>query len=194
MQSYVITLFEHENSQKLLQDCLDSCSKWGWSAEPFPATLGTAVTAQHYERAGLYLNPNTKIYQRKGHQGCFFSHWRLWHQCVELNQPIIVLETDAVIQGPLPTVDLSAGIQKFHRDRGTKTGTTGTWSKGAHAYAIAPDQAAALIQGIRETEVKPSDKCIGTRFVSWKHLDYDLVTLNTRRGPSTTAKPFRINT
>ena len=188
MQCYVITLFEHKNSRQLLQDCLSSCGKWGWSAEPFPATLGTTVTAQDYDSAGLYLNPATKIYNRPGHQGCFFSHWRLWNQCVKLDKPIIVLETDAIIQGPLPAVDLSKGIQKFHRDRGTKTGTTGSWSKGAHAYAIAPDQAVALIEGIKSTEVKPSDKCIGTRFVSWHHLDYDLVTLNPNRGPSTTAK------
>ena len=194
MQAYVITLFEHENSQRLLQDCLTSCSKWGWSAEPFAATLGSTVTAQDYDSAGLYLNPNTKIYQRPGHQGCFFSHWRLWHKCVELNQPIVVLETDAVIQGPLPAVDLSGGIQKLHRDRGTKSGTTGTWSKGAHGYVLNPTQAAALITGIKSTEVKPSDKCIGTAFVPWRHLDWDLVTLNPARGPSTTAKPFRINT
>ena len=194
MQSYVITLFEHANSQRLLQDCLASCSKWGWSAEPFPATLGTTVTAQDYISAGLYLNPNTKIYQRLGAQGCFFSHWRLWHKCREMNQPIIVLETDAVVQGPMPDVDLSKGIQKFHQDRGTKTGTTGTWSKGAHAYALNPQQATAMIEGIKATEVKPSDKCIGTQFVPWQHWNWNLVELNTQRGLSTTAKPFRINT
>jgi hypothetical protein len=194
MQCYVITLFEHENSQRLLQDCVVSCRKWGWSAEPFPATLGSAVTAQDYISAGLYLNPNTKIYQRLGAQGCFFSHWRLWHKCREMNEPIVVLETDAIVQGPMPDMDLSLGIVKLHQDRGTKTGTTGTWSKGSHAYALNPQQAAALIAGIRATEVKPSDKCIGTQFVPWRHWDWNLVQLNSRRGASTTAKPFRINT
>jgi hypothetical protein len=194
MQCYVITLFEHENSQRLLQDCVASCRKWGWSAEPFPATLGSAVTAQDYISAGLYLNPNTKIYQRLGAQGCFFSHWRLWHKCREMNEPIVVLETDAIVQGPMPDMDLSLGIVKLHQDRGTKTGTTGTWSKGSHAYALNPQQAAALIAGIRATEVKPSDKCIGTQFVPWRHWDWNLVQLNSRRGASTTAKPFRINT
>jgi hypothetical protein len=194
MQSYVITLFEHENSQRLLQDCLASCRKWGWSAEPSLATLGSSVTALDYERAGLYLNPNTKVYQRPGAQGCFFSHWHLWHRCVELNQPIVVLETDAVVQGPLLDLDLSMGIVKLHQDRGTKMGTTGTWSKGSHAYALNPQQAAALITGIQATEVKPSDKCIGTQFVPWRHWDWNLVELNPRRGLSTTAKPFRINT
>jgi hypothetical protein len=193
MRSYIITL-DTDHSKKLLQDCISSCQKWGWSAEPFPATLGTAVTALDYKRAGLYLNPNTKIYQRPGAQGCFFSHWRLWHRCIELNEPIVVLETDAVVRGPMPQLDLSLGIQKFHQDRGTKTGTTGTWSKGAHAYALNPQQAAALIAGIQATEVKPSDKCIGTQFVHWQHWDWNLVELNSRRGPSTTAKPFRINT
>ena len=193
MRSYIITL-DTDHSKKLLQDCISSSQKWGWSAEPFPATLGTAVTALDYKRAGLYLNPNTKIYQRPGAQGCFFSHWRLWHRCIELNEPIVVLETDAVVRGPMPQLDLSLGIQKFHQDRGTKTGTTGTWSKGAHAYALNPQQAAALIAGIQATEVKPSDKCIGTQFVHWRHWDWNLVELNSNRGPSTTAKSFRINT
>jgi hypothetical protein len=37
----------------------------------------------------------------------------LWHRCVELDESIIILETDAVIQGPVPCIDLSQGIQKF---------------------------------------------------------------------------------
>ncbi|MGF1751226.1 glycosyltransferase family 25 protein [Vibrio cionasavignyae] len=29
-----------------------------------------------------------------GEKGCFASHYRLWQQCVELNQPILILEDD----------------------------------------------------------------------------------------------------
>jgi hypothetical protein len=33
-----------------------------WPAETFSAALGTAVTAQHYERAGLYATTNAILY------------------------------------------------------------------------------------------------------------------------------------
>lgn len=188
MQGYVITLQTRPHSQALLQDCLASCQQWGWSAQPYWAVDGATVTPKHYTDLGLYLNPQTKIARRPGAQGCFFSHWNLWNLCVEQDQPMVIFESDAVIQGPMPVVDLSNGIVKFHTDRGTKTGFTGTWSKGAHAYAIAPAQAQALITGIRDTEVKPADKCIGTRFVAWQHWPFDLVTLNHKRGISTTSR------
>lgn len=188
MQCYVIALQNNPHSQALLTDCLASCRKWGWSAEPYWAVVGSDITPVYFENIGLYLNPNTKIAGRPGAQGCFLSHWNLWNLCVQKNSPIVVLESDAVIQGAMPVYDPGGGIQKFHTDRGTKTGFTGTWSKGAHAYALAPKHAQALIQGITDTEVKPADKCIGTRFVPWQHLAVDLVKLNPRRGPSTTAR------
>ena len=188
MQCYVITLQNNSHSQALLTDCLASCQQWGWSAQPYWAVNGAVVTQQMYADHNLYLNPETKIARRPGAQGCFFSHWNLWKLCVEKNTPIIILESDAVIQGPLPELDLELGVLKFHQDRGTKTGFTGTWSKGAHAYAIAPAQALAILQGTQSTEVKPADKCIGTRWVNWRHYDRDLVALNPKRGPSTTAR------
>ena len=188
MQCYVIALQNNPRSQALLTDCLASCKRWAWSAEPYWAVVGADLVPTHFQDLNLYLNPQTKIARRPGAQGCFLSHWNLWHLCVQKNTPIVILESDAVIQGAMPVYTPARGIQKFHTDRGTKTGFTGTWSKGAHAYAIAPAHARELIQGIQSTEVKPADKCIGTRFVPWQHHSSDLVTLNPRRGPSTTAR------
>ncbi|MDH2997829.1 hypothetical protein A1D22_00570 [Pasteurellaceae bacterium LFhippo2] len=48
-------------------------------------------------------NKNKRLI-RKGNEmslsqlGCFASHYLLWEKCVELNQPIIVLEDDSIIQ------------------------------------------------------------------------------------------------
>ncbi|KMK51369.1 hypothetical protein RO21_06580 [[Actinobacillus] muris] len=45
-----------------------------------------------------------KRFQRKGNYmnlsqlGCFASHYLLWEKCIELNQPIIILEDDAIIK------------------------------------------------------------------------------------------------
>ena len=188
MQCYVIALQNNPRSQALLTDCLASCQQWGWSAQPYWGVVGADLKTTHFQDLALYLNPETKIARRPGAQGCFLSHWNLWHLCVQKDTPIVILECDAVIQGDMPMYDPAQGILKFHTDRGTKTGFTGTWSKGSHAYAIAPAHAQALIQGIQSTEVKPSDKCIGTRFVPWQHHSSNLVMLNPRRGPSSTAR------
>ncbi|WP_305845561.1 glycosyltransferase family 25 protein [Photobacterium kishitanii] len=41
----------------------------------------------------------------KGQLGCYASHYLLWQKCVELNQPIIILEDDALIY-PKPFMDI----------------------------------------------------------------------------------------
>ncbi|MCD9471432.1 glycosyltransferase family 25 protein [Photobacterium phosphoreum] len=41
----------------------------------------------------------------KGQLGCYASHYLLWQKCIELNQPIIILEDDALIY-PKPFMDI----------------------------------------------------------------------------------------
>lgn len=188
MQAYAITLLRDKHAQQLLKDCVVSGIQHNWSIQAWPAVDGPMLNSGHFSRLNLYLDPQTKIYQRPGAQGCFLSHWALWHHCREINESIIILENDAVIQSAIPKFNPSQGILKLHRDRGTKTGTSGTWSKGSHAYMLSPTHADQLIQGMLATAVRPVDKAIGTAFVAWRHSDHDVVTLNPLRGPSTTAR------
>jgi hypothetical protein len=187
MKAFAITLLGNLHAQKLLTDCINSGLLHDWSIQPWPAVNGWQISPNYFARLNLQLNPNTKIFRRPGAQGCFLSHWALWNYCREINESIVVLESDAVIQAPLPAFTAADGILKLHKDRGTKTGTSGTWSKGAHAYIIAPEHADQLITGILRTEVRPADKAIGTAFVPWQHSDSNIVALNSRRGPSTTS-------
>ncbi|PSU70220.1 epitope biosynthesis protein [Photobacterium phosphoreum] len=41
----------------------------------------------------------------KGQLGCYASHYLLWQKCIELNQPIIILEDDALIY-PKPFMNI----------------------------------------------------------------------------------------
>ena len=185
MQAYAIALLNNKHAQQLLKDCVASGLEYNWSVQAWPAVVGTGLSPSSFSQLGLFLNPETKIYRRPGAQGCYMSHRQLWHECVKLNKPIVILESDAIINGPLPDFDPALGILKLHQDRGTKTGTSGTWSKGAHAYMLAPEHAQALLN---IKEVRPVDKAIGTNFVAWQHSDQNIVTLNPLRGPSTTAR------
>jgi GR25 family glycosyltransferase involved in LPS biosynthesis len=187
MKVYAITLMGNPQAHKLFDDCVTSGRTHNWNIQAWPAVDGKTLTPGHFSELNLKLNPETKIAHRPGAQGCFLSHWALWHHCIELDQPIVILENDAIINEPIPEFDATKGILKLHRDRGTKISASGTWSKGTHGYIIAPDHARQLIQALKTTQVRPSDKAIGSLFVTWRHSDRDIVTLNLNRGPSTTA-------
>jgi GR25 family glycosyltransferase involved in LPS biosynthesis len=40
-----------------------------------------------------------------GVKGCFYSHYRLWQKCVELNEPMIIWEDDIVLTREFAKVD-----------------------------------------------------------------------------------------
>ena len=44
-----------------------------------------------------WVDPILKTKLTKGEVGCFLSHWRIWEECIRLNEPILVLEDDAII-------------------------------------------------------------------------------------------------
>ncbi len=188
MKAFIITLKNNSNALRQLDNCQRTAKQWAWDVEVFWAIDGKFLSPSDFQKENLSLNPNTKIYRRPGAQGCFMSHWELWKHCVKINQPIIILESDAHIIGKLPSIDFSEGLVKLHEDKDTKySDVTGKWSKGAHAYALTPDHANLLISGTRATEVKPADKAIGSNFVSWRYLNTPIVTLK-KLGAGTTSK------
>ena len=44
-----------------------------------------------------WIDPIEETHLTKGEVGCFLSHWYAWKYCVELNEPLIILEDDAVV-------------------------------------------------------------------------------------------------
>lgn len=171
-------------------DCVASLEQHAWPYEIAPAVDGGAITAQDWQRIGVAMSPTAgKLPRRPGAQGCWFSHFDLWLRCVQSDQPMIILEHDAVVEAPWPEdLDISQEIVKLYRTAECKTKPgLGTWSKGSHAYAITPDQAQALIDRARNWGASPVDKHMISGSIPWRFLDHDLVRLNRRRGPSTTS-------
>lgn len=57
-------------------------------------------------RAGINKdNRSAEKMQSPGVKGCFYSHFRLWKKCVELNEPIIIWEDDIVLVRKFISVD-----------------------------------------------------------------------------------------
>lgn len=105
MKSFVIYVKGHAVSEQYMQTCISSCENSGFEAQPFegvtqhtlqdwaqylyPDLVGARITGMKKESDKLYL---TK-------KACFTNHVRLWNKCIELNEPIAVLEQDVYCVG-----------------------------------------------------------------------------------------------
>ena len=119
--------------------------------------------------------------QRPGVVGCFYSHYKLWKKCVELNEPIIIWEDDIVLTREYIEVDwedvliLALG----HPAKSAKymtylTDPTGepiaveykqTSMPGCCGYAIKPEAAAKLLNVYSSTFL-PADNAINKYHVN----------------------------
>ena len=174
-------------TSRVVGDCTKSLAAHNWRYEIFPAVM--SVTAADWEKAGVVMSTGGKMRQRPGAQGCWMSHWQLWNRCVNTNQPLVILEHDAVVQGPWPQdLDIETQLVKLYRTAECKVKPEfGRWSKGSHAYTVTPVQAARLIAFAQATPAQALDKHLGDGVLSWTFYSQDLVTLNPRRGPSITS-------
>jgi hypothetical protein len=133
-----------------------------------------------------------KMTRRPGAQGCWLSHFALWQRCVDLDQPIIIMEHDAVVTAPWPAdIDIDTCVVKLYSTAECKVNPAfGLWSKGAHAYTVTPQQAHILITDAQQRGAQALDKHLGDRVLPWTFYQTDLVMLNPARGPSSTS-PLR---
>jgi len=72
------------------------------SYELFEAVDGHEINYDYLLSQGFdiqhdWIDPLLKTKLTKGEVGCFLSHWRIWEECVRLDEPILVLEDDAII-------------------------------------------------------------------------------------------------
>jgi glycosyl transferase, family 25 len=74
----------------------------GVQAELFEGTTGIDAIEifKKENRNDLKLEYNGKIIngtERPGVKGCFYSHYRLWEKCVNLDEPILIFEDDVIL-------------------------------------------------------------------------------------------------
>lgn len=182
---YVIA---HRSSQ-VVNDCVQSLTRYGWQYKIFPAVDGRTVTLQHWQRIGVAMSAEGKMTRRLGAQGCWLSHFALWKQAVESDQPVVILEHDAIVTAPWPQdLDIDRQLVKLYTTAECKVNPAfGLWSKGAHAYTVTPTQAQTLIADARQRGAQAVDKHLGDLVLSWTFYHRDLVVLNPARGPSSTS-------
>jgi GR25 family glycosyltransferase involved in LPS biosynthesis len=182
-KTFVIALKDNPISLSQLNDCLTSAKEYNWDIEVFWGTNGKTLSLDSWKEIGvtplLHKGSMTKL----GTWGCFFSHWNLWNKCVELNEPIVILEHDAIIKSKWVSIEVSSALVKLHEDYSFKIDSNG-WidpdgfvdsdsgqaSASTHAYCITPEQANKLIHFAKNVGGYATDRMMGNKVFPVIHM------------------------
>ena len=165
-RTYIVTLKEDPPSLKAAKQCRQSLRQWGREAEYFygvNASRAEAVLSQH----GISFLGEEQERSVKGRMGCLASHFLLWLKCIELDEPILIVECDGLARCTIPPlrfkhiVNLSdVSIRREYILKGTaelidKKHWRGsvyyahTYLPNTMAYAIKPAGARRLVKAAR---------------------------------------------
>jgi GR25 family glycosyltransferase involved in LPS biosynthesis len=102
MKAFVIRKEGDSTSENFADECITSAKQFNILVEKFSGVYSN----QKAVLAELGIDPYEKmkpIYKENiSHIGCFLSHYLLWVKCLELNEPCLIFEHDAVMIRPLP--------------------------------------------------------------------------------------------
>jgi len=199
---YIISLIETgdgkhlKSAQEWLPQTINSCNQYKWSISIFPAVNGYNLVDSIW--ADLQLpQPKKSINKEKkfigdlpGAQGCFLSHYKLWNTCIALDQPIVILEDDAIAIAPLNISNVDYDLVKLHSPRTEGQSKLGYWSAGAFAYWLSPQGALKLVEFSKQNGPMLADKIIASSVLNWGYLDTPIVTLGKRIGSSTQPEKY----
>lgn len=173
-KAFIIAIKDHPISESQMTDCLDSALKFNWNVEIYWGVNGNFVTSDTWKIEGVFPRLDKPTMDRPGVQGCFLSHWNLWKKCIELNEPIIILEHDAIIQDYWKPIEISKSIIKLHRYYKEKNPKfdedAGKWSPSGHAYCLLPTHAEKLISFVKSVGAFEVDRIMGDKVVPVEHL------------------------
>lgn len=182
-RSFVIVVKGHELSEKVGKMCLESGLNLGWNTELFEAVDGRTMSVEDLTSFGLRLDMTHKKQirqmKRPGVLGNFLSHWKLWHLCIELNEPIGCFEHDVIFKAPPPADILDFDdLLKLDLIRVQKPYGTGECYQGAHAHIIKPSGARKLIDYSYKNGVMGADIMIGTGVLDIRFNLNGLISFN----------------
>lgn len=210
LKSFVIRLNGISTSESLAEDCVESGRNFGLHIEKFDGVYGQE-NIDYYTNL-LNVRPwKTKFKKgRLGVKGCFLSHYSLWLKSIELDEPLIIFEHDAVVTQPFPEniyelfdeflvldpfnkfngkyykthIDAKNNKQKiveyFSPRERQKYGIEVDYPMGLQAYIIKPSAALKLKTTILENGYYPADVQCNKNIINLETVTLPLASINTK--------------
>lgn len=175
MKAFIIYLREVQSTIDAALECKRTARENGIDAWLIEGHTPSRADKFIQEKKFKSYSPGRKLYDIKwnkpGVRGCFVSHYHAWVKCLELGHDIIVLEHDARIINEYPKVEFTDVLQLgYNRNGIDDTHDQEPWTEpntferkgvcmmdGAHAYAITPQGAKKLIDGVQTHGMAPAD-------------------------------------
>ena len=156
MKSFVITIMNNKDSVASAERCIESGKKYGQHVEMWSANSPDRMDMHEWFRERSIPDRwfHEEYSRLENCMAAFSSHYSLWQHCLNLNQPILILEHDAVFVDKLPAVTQGHIVNFGKPSYGNWlipnfVGENKIFSKeylpGAHAYKITPSAAQELI-------------------------------------------------
>lgn len=189
MKNFIICLSQIPESLATATNLKRQLEEYGEWVELFEGTYGNDAVAMMEQEGRVFhpwgikgpdcpADPNDKSVLKAstpGVKGCFYSHYRLWQKCAELNQPIVIWEDDIVLQRPFTPVRFqdvlvvalghptkSQGYLEYLENPRGRPGAKPyrqTSMPGCCGYAIKPHAAKKLLETYERTFL-PADNAI----------------------------------
>jgi GR25 family glycosyltransferase involved in LPS biosynthesis len=168
MKTFIITIKGHPLSEKESRECIESAKRfYKHDIEVFDA-----ITPKGGYDHILGDRPNIfDKYPRPDRvAACFASHYLLWKKCIELDEPILILEHDAEFVSEFPDIDFDMcctfGEPTYFQPQfinfnapkldGLNTLTDKNFL-GHHAYAMKPEAAKIFVDDCDTSVLSPND-------------------------------------
>lgn len=177
MQAYVITIMDNERSVQSANRCIKSAKMYGIDVEMFPAITpkdgpDTLLKERNINPIGF-----DEVYSRLANcQSAFLSHYSLWEKCAFHNETFLIFEHDAVMVGEYPPNTnflhcMTIGKPSYGKYNtpmmfGVNPLTQKNYFGGAHAYALKPSGAWALMETAQQN-AKPTDVFLNKENFPW---------------------------
>jgi glycosyl transferase family 25 len=199
MKSYIICLSQIESSFSSAVKLKKSLDMFNMESELFEGTYGNDARKHYIEEHRLRhpwgfkgpTMPYSESFRNEippaGEIGCFYSHYRLWQMCVEINKSIIIFEDDVVVVRPYIPVNwddiLSLAFShpnkmiRYRHYLDTPTGLPeavhyrSSSMPGNGGYAIHPHAAKKLVETYANTYL-PADNAINQYIVKIQIHNY----------------------
>lgn len=187
MKAFVITIEHFEKSVQAAKRCIKSGKKYGIDIEMWKAVTPTDKPHKILESKSIPLGPFNEIYSRTTScMAAFCSHMSLWEHSIEIDEPVMIFEHDAVVTGTLPEDLKFDKVITFSKPSYGKFNTPLTmgvqpliqkpYFGGAHGYIVTPEGSRELIEVAKESPTS-TDVFLNTDNFPWLEEYYPWVCM-----------------